>query len=139
MMTKMSTDRRPFRRFLPVVLAFLVLSSSSLVAGDKDLRKHFALIFGTAYGPDDRPIYGVKIRVHPEGKNRPSWDLVSDHRGEFAAHVPPGPADYVISGEVEILPVEDGRVSKAKKKLKAESKVHIDAEERQDVGLHLKE
>jgi hypothetical protein len=120
--------------------ALLCLLSASLSsnADDKILKKHYGLIFGTAYGPDDRPVYGAKIQIHVEGKKHPSWELVSDHRGEFAQRVPPGPADYVITGEVELVPAAKDSGEK-KKKLKAEAKVHIQAEERQDIGLHFKE
>ncbi|HVG91221.1 MAG TPA: hypothetical protein VNB54_06990 [Alphaproteobacteria bacterium] len=52
-------------------------------------EKPYALIFGTAYGPDDRPLYGVKITIRPQAKKHPSWDQMSDHRGEFAQRVPP--------------------------------------------------
>jgi len=60
-------------------------------ADKKKPEKSYGLIFGTAYGPDDRPLYGVRITIHPEGKKHPSWELVSDHRGEFAQRVPPAP------------------------------------------------
>lgn len=130
--------RRPV---LKLTLAFSVaILLSSALAKKEDIRKHYGLIFGTAYGPDDRPLYGVRIKIHPVGKKHPDWDLVSDHRGEFAQRVPPGPTDYVIAGEVEIAPVENGVPNPhKKKKLKAEARVHIDKEERQDIGLHLKE
>jgi hypothetical protein len=118
-----------------VSLALLCILSASITADDKDLKKHYGLIFGTAYGPDDHSMYGAKIEIHPAGKSHPSWKLFSDHRGEFAQRVPPGPGDYVISGEVEFAPVVDG-VTQKKRKLKAETKVHIQAEERQDVSLH---
>ena len=66
--------------------------------------------------------------------------MYSDHRGEFAQRVPPGPADYEISAQAEALPVVDGTAQKdKKKKLKAEAKIHIEKEERQDVSLHLKD
>ena len=116
----------------------LFILSASVAGSDKDLKKHYGLIFGTAYGPDDHSVYGAKIEIHPAGKSHPSWKLFSDHRGEFAQRVPPGPSDYVISGEVEFAPVVDG-VAQKKRKLKAETKVHIQAEERQDVSLHFKE
>ena len=119
-------------------LMLLFALPASLAGNDKDLKKHYGLIFGTAYGPDDRSVYGAKIEIHREGKRHPSWELFSDHRGEFAQRVPPGPADYVITGEVEYIPVANGATGK-KKKLKAETKVHIEAEERQDVSLHFAE
>jgi hypothetical protein len=106
----------------------------------KDPHKHYALIFGTAFGPDERPLYGVRVDIHPVDKKRPKWELMSDHNGEFAARVPPGPGDYVIEAVAEIAPAEDGKVQMQKKKrYQAETRVHIDKEERQDIGVHLKE
>lgn len=104
----------------------------------KTKEKHYALIFGTAYGPDDRPIYGVKVVIHPDGKKHPRWELYSDHRGEFAQRVPPGPGDYVATGVVEIVPVENAKPHKSRKKhLTAETKVHVAGEEERDFSLHL--
>ena len=107
---------------------------------DQKLVKNYGLIFGTAYGPDDHPLYGVKVEVHPLGKKSPHWELVSDHRGEFAQRVPPGPGDYVVNGTAEVAGVQDGAPQTHKKKrLKAEVRVHIEGEERKDVSLHLAE
>lgn len=130
------------KRFaLKVALALCTAIFLSAAQSKKeDLRKPYGLIFGTAYGPDDRPLYGVKVGIHPVGAKHPSWDLVSDHRGEFAQRVPPGPADYVIVGEAEFAPVENGVPNRhKKKKLKAETRVHINKEERQDISLHFRE
>jgi hypothetical protein len=104
-------------------------------------EKPYALIFGTAYGPDDRPLYGVKITIRPQTKKHPSWDLMSDHRGEFAQRVPPGPADYLIHGEAEYAPLgDDGKLQLSKKKrLKGDAKAHVESEERLDISLHLTE
>ena len=99
----------------------------------KEQAKHYGLIFGTAYGPDDRALYGARVEIHPAGKKHPSWEMLSDHRGEFAQRVPPGPGDYVVTGHAEIV---DPQTHK-KKRFKAEAKVHIEQEERQDVSLHL--
>jgi hypothetical protein len=110
-------------------------------ADKKKPEKSYGLIFGTAYGPDDRPLYGVKITIHPQGKKHPHWELLSDHRGEFAQRVPPGPADYLVQGEAEYAPMGGNgkpQMSK-KKKLKGETRVHVDGQERQDVGIHLSE
>ena len=119
-------------------------STEKQSAEKKDKRKAekpYALIFGTAYGPDDRPLYGVKITIRPQTKKRPNWDLVSDHRGEFAQRVPPGPGDYLVHGEAEYAPLgDDGKVQLSKKKrLKGEAKVHVESEERLDISLHLTE
>ena len=119
-------------------------STEKQTAEKKDKRKGekpYALIFGTAYGPDDRPLYGVKITIRPQAKKRPNWDLVSDHRGEFAQRVPPGPGDYLVRGEAEYAPLgDDGKVQLSKKKrLKGEAKIHVESEERLDISLHLTE
>ncbi len=56
------------------ICALLALFSAPVAAGkDKPKKeKPYALIFGTAYGPDDRPLYGVKITIRPEKKKHPS-------------------------------------------------------------------
>src|SRR5262249_9334673 len=104
-------------------------------------EKSYGLIFGTAYGPDDRPLYGVKVNIRREGKKHPSWDLVSDQRGEFALRVPLEAADYVVKGEAEYAPVDpNGKPQTSKKKkLRAQTKVHMEGEIREDIGLHLTE
>jgi len=104
-------------------------------------EKPYALIFGTAYGPDDRPLYGVKITIRPQTKKRPNWELMSDHRGEFAQRVPPGPSDYLIHGEAKFAPTgPDGKPQLSKTKiLKGNTKVHVENEERLDISVHLTE
>ncbi len=94
-------------------------------------QKAYALIFGTVYGPDDRPAYGVQVQIRrADGRKvRRGDDLVSDHQGEFALRVPAEPADYVVRATAR-----DG-----KRKLSAEGKVHIDFDERADISLHLTE
>lgn len=91
----------------------------------------YALIFGTVYGPDDRLVYAASVQVRrSDGKKVKRGDeLRSDHQGEFALRVPAGKADYIIRAEWK-----DG-----KRRLAAETKVHVDFDERVDVGLHLKE
>jgi hypothetical protein len=107
--------------------------------GNKN-EKPYGLVFGTAYGPDDRPLYGVRVKIHPLGKDHPTWDLVSDHHGEFAQRVPRGPGDYLVRGEIEVAPVENGKPQMSKKKRwKGEAKVHIEDQERRDFSLHLTE
>ena len=120
------------------VFLFLLVAQPATVA---EKQKPYALIFGTAFGPDDRPVYGAKITVHPKDKKHPSWEFMSDHRGEFAARVPPGPRDYVVHGEAEYAPVgADGKPEKSKaRKLRGEKSVHVDNVERLDIGLKLEE
>lgn len=125
---------------LALALCITLFFSSATGQNKDDLRKHYGVISGTAYGPDDHPMYGVRVTIHPTGKKHPSWDLVSDHRGEFAQRVPPGPNDYVIDGRAEVAPLEKGVPNMHKKmKLEGQTTVHIDNEEIQDVSLHMKE
>ena len=127
---------------LAVCVLLALLPTSVAASKDKPKKeKPYALIFGTAFGPDDRPLYGVKITIRPQAKKHPSWDLMSDHRGEFAQRVPPGPADYLIHGEAEYAPLgDDGKLQLSKKKrLKGDAKVHVGSEERLDISVHLTE
>jgi hypothetical protein len=150
-----NTDRR--RITIAAALGFAVLSlgaftfaqggskkadESNKTAGDRknDKKTDYGVIFGTAYGPDDRPMYGVRITIHPLGKKHPSWEVISDHRGEFAQRVPPAPADYLVTGQAEVAPILNGKPQTSKKKrLKGEARVHIDGAEWRDFSLHLNE
>ena len=95
----------------------------------------YALIFGTVWGPDDHPLYGVKVKIRRADQKKPHWEIYSDHHGKFAQRVPPGPADYLVAADVK------GYKSPTGKELRQEGevKVHIDNDERQDIGLHLKQ
>ncbi len=95
----------------------------------------YALIFGTVWGPDAHPLYGVKVKVRRADKKKARWELHSDHNGEFALRVPPGPADYLVWADLK------GFKSPAGKELHqdGEVKVHVDNDEREDLGLHLKQ
>jgi len=129
---------------MAAALALTLLAAGSLAHASFDGKrkeqkeKDYGLLFGTAFGPDERPMYGVKVTIRPVGKKHPSYQLPSDHRGEFAQRVPPGPCDYLVTGEVEITPIENGKAQK-KKHLKGEATVHLDGQERRDFSLHMKE
>jgi hypothetical protein len=142
---RVNTSRVTVRTaFVVSLLALLVFVHSSVAVygkddgKDKDLKKHFGVIFGTAWAPDDRPVYGAKIQIHPVGQKRPHWQVVTDQHGEFAQPVPPGPADFVVSGEAEVVRLLDGKAQK-KIKIKGERTVHVYGEERQDISLRLEE
>jgi hypothetical protein len=127
---------------LAMCVLLALLPSSVAASKDKPKKeKPYALIFGTAYGPNDRPLYGVKITIRPQKKKHPSWELMSDHRGEFAQRVPAGTNDYLVRGEAEYAPVgDDGKPQLSKKvRLKGETRVHVDNEERRDISMHLTE
>ncbi len=100
---------------------------------DNKHEKPYAVIFGTVWGPDDHPVYGVKIKIRRENEKKPRWELYSDHNGEFAQRVPAGKQDYVIWADLK------GHKSSNGDQLQGEEvKVHIDSDERVDTGLHLK-
>ncbi len=100
----------------------------------QDPHKPYALIFGTVWGPDDRPVYGVKVKIRRATQKHAKWELYSDHSGEFAQRLPAGKADYVVWADTKGLKAKDGRKLDAG----AEVTVHIQGDERADVGLHLK-
>ena len=122
--------RRPLRDV--IAGCFLILAcGSALSQQPAHTEKPYALILGTVYGPDDRPFYGAQVRVRgADGhKVKRGDDLVSDHQGEFALRVPAGTAEYVIRAAAQ----------QGKRKLGAETRVHIKFDERVDVSLHLTE
>ncbi len=122
-----ATSRFPaWRSTLLLAVAALILCAIS-VASDKK-PEPYALIFGTVWTPDNHAAPGVTVKIRRAGEKKARWQHISDLRGEFAQRVPVGPADYVVWAEV-----------KGHKGPAAEAKVHIEGEERQDIGLHLTE
>lgn len=118
-------------------LLCLALTAMPLCAvGSSHGKKHeqpYALIFGTVWGPDDRPVYGVKVKIRRKDEKRARWEVYSDHQGEFAQRVPAGNADYILSADLTGFKTQNGS------KLSAdEVEVHVDNDERVDTGLHLK-
>jgi len=89
----------------------------------------YALIIGTVWGPDNRPVAGVPIKIRRATDKKVKWELVSDNRGEFAQRVPPGTQDYIIQADIKV----------PKGQPKPEITVQIDNNERKDVGIHLTE
>lgn len=98
-------------------------------------EKPYAVIFGTVWGPDDHPFYGVhvKIRRSTDKPKKVRWDVYSDHMGEFAQRVPAGEADYILSADLKGVKSADGKPLH----LPQEVTVHVYNEEREDTGLHL--
>ena len=104
-------------------------------SGDQlDPRKPYALIFGTVWGPDDRPVYGVKVHIRRADQKKAKWELYSDRSGEFALRLPAGKADYVVWADTKGLKSINGN----KLEPGPEVTVHIEGDERADIGLHLK-
>ena len=121
--------------FCAVVSALFLptLSSHPSLAAQK--AKPYAVIAGTVWGPDNRPIYGVTVRIRrsTDKPKKVRWEVYSDHMGEFAQRVPAGEADYILSADLKNVKSADGKPLR----LSQEVTVHIYNEEREDTGLHL--
>jgi hypothetical protein len=89
--------------------------------------KDYALIYGTVWSANDTPAAGIPVTIRRTDDKKPKWQLVSDSRGEFAQRVPPGMQDYIIEANIKV----------PKGQPKPHVTVHIDNNERQDIGLHL--
>ena len=110
-------------------------SQGGLLTAQKSRGKPYALIAGTVWGPDDRPVYGVSVKIR-KGTDKPKkvrWELYSDHMGEFAQRIPAGEADYILWADLKGFKPADGKPLR----LVQEVTVHVYNDERQDVGLHL--
>jgi len=117
----------------------MILFSATLLApvgargSEPEKPKPYALIFGTVWDPDGHPLYGVTVKIRRADEKRTRWELYSNHTGEFAQRVPAGKADYVVWADVKGYKLPSGR----KLKPGSEVAVHIDDDERSDIGLHL--
>lgn len=113
-------------------------SRDTLLAAQKSKKKDekpYAVIFGTVWGPDDRPVYGVTvhIRLSTDKPKKVRWEVFSDHHGEFAQRVPAGEADYILTADLKHAKLADGKTLRLPKDVT----VHIYNDEREDTGLHL--
>ncbi len=143
MKTVITPRLRPISRPLRFFAVGLFLLASLIgfnpkflnAAAQSDKEKPYALIFGTVWGPDNHPIYGVtvKIRRATDKPKKVRWEVYSDHHGEFAQRVPIGEADYILSANAKGVKGPDGRPLH----LVQEVTVHVYNDEREDTGLHL--
>ena len=94
----------------------------------------YGLIFGTVWGPDDRPGYGVTVKIRRANEKKARWEAHSNHLGEFEQRVPAGKQDYVLWADLR------GFKSPVYKHLQSgpEVTLHIESDERVNTGLHLK-
>lgn len=120
---------------LAVLFVLPVLSSRDGLLAAQKSDQPYALIFGTVWGPDDRPVYGVTVRIR-RASDKPKkvrWEVYSDHRGEFAQRVPAGESEYVLTADLKHFKSPDGKPLH----LLQEVTVHVYNDEREDTGLHL--
>lgn len=119
----------PRGRSAALLLACLLFLTLAAFPADKKKPKEFALIYVTVYTPQKLGAFGVKIKVRRANEKKSRWEGYSDHQGEVAFRVPPGPADYVVWADI-----------KAKKgQSRPETKVRVEGDERVDASLHLTE
>jgi hypothetical protein len=117
------------------LFVFLVLNASPAGAANlsspqstsKVTKYDYALIYGTVWGPDDRPVAGIPIKIRRASDKKAKWQLVSDSHGEFAQRVPVGAEDYIVQADIKT----------PKGQPKPETTAHITNNERTDISLHL--
>ena len=112
--------------FLILVAASYARQASS-AAQSANSKNDYALIYGTVWGADNRPVAGVPVTIRRVTGKKAKWELVSDSRGEFAQRVPAGGQDYLVQADIKV----------GKGQPKPEITVHIDDNERKDISLHL--
>jgi hypothetical protein len=76
-----------------------------------------------------RPLYGVRVKLRRAGEKKFRWEAYSDHRGEFGIRVPAAKADYVLVPDVK----------NTRSKPLPETQIHVESDERIDIGVHLEE
>jgi hypothetical protein len=118
---------------LHLLLTLFPTTSALLEARDKPKPKDYVLIFGTVWGPDNVPIYGIEVSIRRADQKKPKWHVYTNRRGEFGQRVPVGKADYIIRAESKGVKLPNGKHLQATPQVT----VHIDSNERQDTGLHL--
>jgi hypothetical protein len=116
-----------------IALLLPVVSSPSRLLAAQSKDKPYSVIVGTVWGPDDRPVYGVKVKIRRAKDKKPKWEVYSDHNGEFAQRFPAGECDYILSVDLKGVKTADGQALH----LAQEVTVHVYNDERQDTGLHL--
>ena len=136
---KHSAQVRVARRLLvaaaPALFLAALLAPVTARCSEREKPQPYALIFGTVWDADGRALYGVRVKIRRAGDHdkKARWELYSNHTGEFAQRVPTGKADYIVWADVKGYKLPSGR----KLKPGSEVTVHIDNDERSDIGLHL--
>ena len=117
-----------------LVAACLLAIIIPLHGRDKKKPADYALIFGTVWGPDDKPMAGIQVNIRRAGQKKAQWQRYSTRFGEFSVRVPVGTADYIIWAETKSVKLPGGKHLQPSPQVT----VHVDSNERVDTGLHLK-
>jgi len=75
----------------------------------------------------------VKVKIRRADKKKAHWELYSDHNGEFAQRLP-GKAHYLVWADLKGYKFLNSNQLQPGE----EVKVHVEGDERVDIGLHLK-
>ncbi len=112
---------------LPVLLLLSTFSTATAAPSASAAAGGYALIFGTVWSADNHPVYGVHIKVRRANEKKFRWEATSDHRGEFGIRLPAAKADYILVPDVK-MPNGQPAPTQA---------IHVDEDERVDIGVHL--
>ena len=123
----------PHRFHVLTCLSLIAILSAPLPGQNARPLRH-AVIFGTVWGPDDRALPGIEVKVRRAGEKKARWDVYSSRRGEFEVAVPAGKADYAVWAVIKHYKLPNGKHLQSSQ----EVTVHVDNDERADIGLHLK-
>jgi hypothetical protein len=121
------------RSLLPCLVVLLIIPAVAR-ARQRPAPKNSAVIFGTVWGPDDRPVYGVTVKIRRGGDKRARWEVHSNHLGEFEQLVPAGKETYVIWADTKGFKTPQGKYLQPG----AAVTVQIEDKERVNTGVHLK-
>jgi hypothetical protein len=119
-----------------LVLTCAIALASSVPRDKKTEAKHDGLIFGTVWDRNNRPVYGMRVKIRRASEEKARWEVYSNHAGEFEQLVPAG--SYVVWADVK-------RPKKAKKGDQGNQwsppqvTVQVQNDVRVDIGLHLTE
>ncbi len=127
-----SRARHQFRIYFCLLLLLIIPTVTE--AGKRLTAKNSAVIFGTVWGPDDRPVYGVTVKIRRAREKRAHWEVHSNHLGEFEQLVPAGKETYVLWADTTGLKTAEGKHLQPGQQVT----VQIEDKERVNTGVHLK-
>ena len=115
-------------------LVVLLIFPGVAHAGQRLTAKNSAVIFGTVWGPDDRPVYGVTVKIRRARDKRARWEVHSNRLGEFEQLVPAGKETYVLWADTRGFKTPEGRHLQPGQQVTVE----VEDKERVNTGVHLK-
>jgi len=123
-------------RLVFAFFAIVLMIGTPLPGRQRPQATDYALIFGTVWGPDDRPVYGVRVKIRraSDKDKKARWEVYSNRLGEFEQRVPVGKQEYIVWTDTKGYKSPDGKHLQPG----PEVTVHIENNERADTGLHLK-